>query len=119
MKNLVKGFVFLSALLLAVGAFAAERSLTIYSPMSVNGAKLAPGDYKVHYDLKGSNAEVKFMQGKKEVASATGQVVEKERAQRDGIVTQKDGDGSTRLVELQFANQKSSIRFVPESSGGN
>ena len=119
MSKLLKGFVFLSALLIAMGAFAAERSLTISSPVSLNGTKLAPGDYKVRYDLNGSTADVKFLQGKKEVASASGQVIERDKASRDGIVTQKEGDGSTKLVELQFANQKTSIRFAPESSGGN
>ena len=56
------------------------------------------------------------------VATATGQVVGTERkTSRDSVVTASNGDGTSRLVEIQFANQKTAIRLNEEgraSSGG-
>jgi hypothetical protein len=108
------------ALLFATTAFAGDKSVTLSAPTTINGQKLAAGEYKVKYQVNGSVADVHFLQGKKEVASTSAQVVEIASAPRsDSVVTFHNGDGSTKLVELQFANQKSAIRFGSESSGGN
>jgi hypothetical protein len=101
----------------AMSAFAAEKSITLQSDTTLNGQKLAAGDYKVVYNLKGSTTEVKFMQGKKDVASATGQVVENDAPAADTLVVRsQQPNGASSIVELQLAHQKSSIRFAPESS---
>ena len=114
-------FVILSAAaLLATTAFAGDKSVTLSAPTTINGQKIAAGEYKVRYQVSGSTADVHFLKGKKEVASTSAQVVQIASVPpSDSVVTTANGDGSSRLVELQFANQKSAIRFGSESSGGN
>jgi hypothetical protein len=119
MKTLAKFAVLLSALLLAGGASAAEKWMTLSSPTSINGTTLAPGDYKVSYKVNGSTAEVQILKGKKTVATASGQLVEQETpTSQNSVVLMNNGDGSSKLVEIQFANQKTSIRFAGDSAGG-
>jgi len=108
------------ALLFTTAAFAGDKSVTLSAPTTINGQKLAAGEYKVKYQVNGSIAEVHFLKGKQEVASTSAQVVDVASVPRnDSIVTSDNGDGSSKLVELQFANQKSAIRFGSESSSGN
>jgi hypothetical protein len=101
----------------AIGAFAAQKSITLYSDSTLNGQKVAAGDYKLDYQISGSTAEVKLLQSKKVVASATGQVVDAETpAAQTAVVRSTSPDGSSSIVEIQLANQKSSIRFAPEAA---
>ena len=108
-----------AAVLLATTAFAGDKYVTLSAPTTINGQKLAAGEYKVRYQVSGSTADVHFLRGKKEVASTSAQVVDVAAPPDDSVVTIPNGDGSSRLVELQFAKQKSAIRFGSESSGGN
>jgi hypothetical protein len=102
------------ALTFAVSVFAAQKSVTVYSETTLNGQKVAPGDYKLDYQISGSTAEVKLLQSKKVVASATGQVVDRESpAAQTAVVRSQNPDGTSSIVEIQLANQKSSIRFAP------
>jgi Protein of unknown function (DUF2911) len=55
-------------------AFAASNTttLTVYTPLQVNGTKLDSGSYKVTWTTNGDKAEVLFKSGKNEVkATAT------------------------------------------------
>jgi hypothetical protein len=109
-----------AALLFATAAFAGDKSVTLSAPTTINGQKIAAGEYRVRYQVSGSTAEVHFLKDKKEVASTSAQVVAiASPPPSDSVVTSANGDGSSRLVELQFANQKSAIRFGSESSTGN
>jgi hypothetical protein len=120
MTKLTKFAVFMLVLTVAVGAFAGDKSLTFSSSTSLNGQKIAPGEYKVKYSVTGSNADVQILQNKKQVATASGQVVESPIvASRDRVVLQNNGDGTSKLVEIQFANQKTAIRFNTDSGAGN
>jgi len=110
-------FSFVLALTFAIGAFAAEKSLTLYSNTTLNGQRVAAGDYKVDYQINGSTAQVKLLQGKKSVAEATGEVVDRDSPATDtAVVRSQNPDGSSSIVELQLAKQKSAIRFSPEGS---
>jgi len=112
-----KAIVLALVCMLAVCAFAAEKNVTFVSPSNMNGKTIAPGDYKVSYDIKGSTADVKLLQGKKVVATATGQVVENTKpAPYNAVVNQKNADGSNSVVEFQFANQKQTIRLTTEGT---
>jgi hypothetical protein len=117
MKSFRKASLLL-ALTFSVGAFAAEKSITVYSDSTLNGQKVAAGNYKLQYDLNGSTAQVKLMKGKKDVvATATGQVVENETLPAEtAVIRAQQPDGSSSIVEIQLAKQKSSIRFAPEAS---
>ena len=76
----------LVAVSVSIGAFAATKSqnFTLYQDSQLNGAKLPAGEYKVVYDTDETNPQVKFLKGKKEIASATGQAKPLEK-KPDGI----------------------------------
>jgi hypothetical protein len=117
MKLFAKFTLAASFLSLTLGAFAAQKSITLYNDSSLNGQKLTAGDYKLDYQINGSTAEVKLLQNKKVVASATGEVVEAETpANQTAIVRSQNPDGSSSIVEIQLEKNKSSIRFAPDSS---
>ena len=49
-----------------------KDTVTLYQDAQLNGTTIPAGEYKVTCETNGTTAQVKFMQGKKEVASATG-----------------------------------------------
>ena len=120
MKKILSCVALAMVLLVAMGAFAGDKTITLSESTSINGQKLAAGEYKVKYQVNGSTADLHFLKGNKEVASASGQVVEMANAAReDSVVTTANGDGTSKLIELQFANKKSAIKLGSESSSGN
>jgi hypothetical protein len=119
MKQLRRFVVVVLLLLVAAMAFAGDKSFTIHSSMSINGTKLPAGQYRVHYSVNGSSAEVQFLQGKKTVTTATAELVDAGRVPRDSVISRNDSDGSTQLVALQFANQEKQLRFTSDSSGSH
>jgi hypothetical protein len=120
MTKWMKAAVLILGLTIAVSAVAGDKSLTLSSATSLNGQKIAPGEYKVKYNVSGSTADVQILKDKKQVATASGQVVENGLvANRDRVVLRNNGDGSTKLIEIQFANQKTAIRFDGETNAGN
>ncbi|MGZ4816606.1 MAG: hypothetical protein ACXVZV_14420 [Terriglobales bacterium] len=104
--------------LVAATAFAANnKSIIINTKTSLNGQTVAPGNYKLVYDIKGNTADVKLTQAGKTVATATGQVVEvKDPTPYDSVVNQTNPDGTQSVVEIQFANKKTVIRLNGEGS---
>ncbi|HVZ16812.1 MAG TPA: hypothetical protein VG897_06835 [Terriglobales bacterium] len=105
------------ALMMSLNLFAAQKSVTVYTDSTLNGQKVAAGDYKVDYEINGSTAQVKFLQNNKAVASATGQVIEQDSAPSEStVIRSSNADGTSSIVELQLAKQKSAIRFAPEGS---
>jgi hypothetical protein len=96
------------ALLLATSAFAANKgSLQIQEPTSVNGTKLAPGDYKLEWDGTGPSVELSIMQGKKVIAKVPAHVVDLSRpAQNDAAVVKNSEDGSKTLSEVRLSGKK-------------
>ncbi len=106
-------------LLCAVAGFAADKSLKLASPISLNGQQLTAGEYQVKYQVNGSTAEVHFLKNNKEVATANAQVVERATAPRnDSVITSSSTAGAPTLIELQFAGQKSAIHFGADSAAG-
>jgi hypothetical protein len=118
-----KGFslaVLAAFLLLTISAFAGDKTVTFSSTMNINGQKVAPGEYRVRYEVKGSTADVHFLHNKKEVATTSAQLVDANPAPtRDSVVTQANADGTSKLVEIQFENQKSVMKFGADTSAGN
>jgi hypothetical protein len=107
----------LFALTLSVTAFAKPKSenITLYQDATLNGTNLPAGDYVVKYDVDGGNAQVKFLKGNKEVASANGQV--KPLTKKTGsnqIVLNTSGDART-ISEIDFRGKDTAISF--ESAG--
>jgi hypothetical protein len=106
------------ALTLTVSAFAKPKSesITLYQDASINGTTLPAGDYVVKYDVEGNNAQVKFMKGSKEVASANGQLKTLTK-KPDASQVVVDNTGNSRSIsELDFGGKDTAISFA---SGGS
>jgi len=112
-----KMLVLMFVCLFAVCALAAEKSMTVTTATTFNGHAVAPGEYKVSYEVKGNIAEVKLLQAGKTVATATGEVVEQKIPSRyNAIVNQTNPDGTSKVVEIQIANQKQVIKLNTENT---
>lgn len=104
MKPIHKVSVMFCALLMAVSAFAANKSsvdLTLNNKAVVNGTTLAPGDYKVVLDRNGDNVQTTFLSKGKTVATSAGHF--EQRTAFPGAVSLmvNDSDRSVRQIVVQ------------------
>jgi len=107
------------ALLVVSSAFAGDTSVKFNTPTLVGGQKVAPGQYTLHYDIKGKTADVKILQNQKTVATTTGTVVEnKDKSANDGIVRENNTDGTASLKEIQIGNKKEVIKIDTATAVG-
>jgi hypothetical protein len=107
LNNLAKSVVLGLAVLLASSAFASNKgSLQVREPLEVNGQQLAPGEYQLRWDGTGSDVEVSFMQGKKEVAKASAKVVELDKASDYDAAVVDHASGKATVSQVRFAGKK-------------
>jgi hypothetical protein len=99
------------ALTVALSAVAKPRSesITLYHDASLNGTNIPAGEYVVKYDVNGSDAKVTFMQGKKEVATANGQVKTLQKKSSSNQVVLNDQGRS--ISEIDFGGKDTAITF--------
>jgi hypothetical protein len=114
-KSLVLGF----ALLLASSAFAATKaSLQLINPVTVNGTKLKPGDYKVQWEGTGPNVELSILQGSNVLAKVPAHVIELDTAANsDAAVTRKNDSGPNTLAGVRFRGKKFALELGEASDG--
>ncbi len=113
-RLLIRFALLVLALTVSVSAFAKSKSagVTLYQDATLNGTTVPAGEYTIKYDLDGSNAQVKFMKGSHEVASANGQVknLTKKPDSNQVIV---DTAGNTRSIsEIDFGGKDTAITFA-------
>ncbi len=117
MSRVLARLAFLALVLsLAVSAVAKPRSehVTLFHDASVNGTNLPAGDYTVKYDVDGNNAQVKFMQGNKEVATAEGQIKTlPNKVNTSQVVLNND---SRSISEIDFGGKDTAITFGSSAS---
>jgi hypothetical protein len=108
LNHLAKTVVLGLAVLLASSAFASSKgTLQVRETLDVAGQQLAAGEYQLRWDgAPGSNVEVSFMQGKKEVAKASAKVVALDRASDYDAATVDRSSGKARISEVRFAGKK-------------
>jgi hypothetical protein len=107
LNHLAKTVVLGLAVLLASSAFASNKgTLQVAEPFQVNGQQLAAGEYQLRWDGTGSNVEVSFMQGRKEVAKATAKVVAMDRAPAYDSALVDRSSGKATLSQVRFAGKK-------------
>lgn len=106
------------ALLLATSAFAANKgSLQVQEPITVNGTKLPPGDYKLQWDGTGPSVELSIMQGKKVVAKVPAHIVDLDKpSSLDAAVVKNNGDGTKTLSEVRLGGKKYSLAVGEEAA---
>ena len=104
------------ALGIAVSAVAKSKteSITLRQDATLNGTTLPAGTYVVKYTVEGSTADVKFIQGKKEIASAQGQVkpVEK-KVSLNQLILSSEG---RNIQEIDFGGSDTAITFGASGS---
>jgi hypothetical protein len=107
LSNLAKFAVLGLAVLLATGAFASNKAtLNVQENVQVNGQQLPAGEYQVRWEGTGSDVQLSFLQGKKEVVKTTAKVVTLDKASEyDSVVIDHQG-GSATVSQLRFAGKK-------------
>ncbi len=107
LNYLAKTVVLGLAVLLASSAFASNKgSLHVQEAFEVNGQQLAAGEYQLRWDGTGSNVEVSFMQGKKEIAKASAKIVTLDRASDYDSAVLDHSSGKAAISEVLFAGRK-------------
>lgn len=106
-NKLAKTVVLGLAVLLASSAFASNKgSFQVHEPFEINGLQLAAGEYQLRWEGTGSNVEVSFMQGKKEVAKATAKVVELDKSSSYDSAVLDHSNGKASISQVRFAGKK-------------
>lgn len=114
MKQIRSLFFAVLLVVIPVFSFAASKSITLNEPVSVGSTVLKPGDYKVEWNGKGSNVQVKFLQNNKEVASVPA-TVENKKSGYDGALDLTGSD--TQAKQLRAIDFKDmSLKFDQGSS---
>ncbi len=105
------------AVLLASSAFASNKgSLVVREALEVNGQQLAPGEYQLRWDGTGSNVEISFMKGNKEVAKASARVVAVDKAPEYDLAIVDRTSGKAAVSELRFAGKKYALAIGTEKA---
>jgi hypothetical protein len=92
-------------LLLATSASAATKSPQ--NKGSLNGTRLAVGNYQLTWQGTGADVELNILQSHKVVATVPARLVDLERPARgDAYGTRKLEDGSTSLTSIGFYGKK-------------
>jgi hypothetical protein len=108
--NLAKTMVLGLALLLATGAFASNKTtLHFDESVDVSGQQLPAGDYQVRWTGTGSNLELSFMQGKKEVAKTTAKMIDLDSPSQSDAAVIDHASGKAAVSQIRFAGKKSAI----------
>ncbi|MDT8066736.1 MAG: hypothetical protein ROO76_01085 [Terriglobia bacterium] len=112
MKSTVKLLAVVAVLMLAVSSLAGNLAdLRISNDVTVGGAKLAAGNYKVRIDGNGPDVKVIFEQSGKVKATVNGTFQEqKEAPEYSSVVTVKTAEGY-KVDELRLAKTKGYVKF--------
>jgi len=117
LNRVVKTVVLGLAVLLASSAFASNKgSLVVREALEVNGQQLAPGEYQLRWDGSGSNVEISFMKGNKEVAKASARVVAVDKAPEYDLTIVDRTSGKAAVSELRFAGKKYALAIGTEKA---
>jgi hypothetical protein len=124
LNNLAKAVVLGLAVLLASSAFASNKgTLLVREAVEVNGQQLAPGQYQVRWDGTGSNVEVRFMRGNKEVAKTSAKVVTLDQPSDYDSAIVDHTNGKAAVSEIRFSGKKVALAIgstdKAEMSGGS
>jgi hypothetical protein len=110
LDNLVKSLLAALLLLVATGAFASNKgTMHIQEAVQVNGQALAPGEYQLRWEGTGSNVELSFMQGKKQIAKTSAKVIELDKASSFDSAVVDHSSGKAAVSEVRFAGKKTAL----------
>jgi len=106
--------VLLAAQLALAGAGGSQtegfRHIKVTGGVQFNGQELKDGTYRLSWKTQGDGMEVRLDQGSRQVATASGKLVERgDSSLYDAVVYQPNAGGKQELVEILFAGSKSAI----------
>ena len=107
---------FVITLSMAAPAETFKKSVTLPNAVEVNGKTLPAGDYKVKVDATGSSAQVTFLKGGKEVASAPAQLKVLPAKQNATQVQINTASSTPRLDEIDFIGTTTGIKFATNTA---
>jgi len=108
--TVAKGLVLALAVLLATSAFASNKgSFHAQEAVQVNGQSIPAGDYQLRWEGTGSNVELSFMQGKKEIAKTSARVIELNQASAYDSAIVDHSSGKASVSEVRFAGKKTAL----------
>jgi hypothetical protein len=115
-----KGSLIVLVLLSVPNLFAANSgSLHVSSPEEVAGQILDAGDYSVRWEGNGPGVELKIMQGKKVMATATAYTLPLQRpSANDSVVVKTSGQGRS-LSQIFFSGKAVALEIREPSPGVN
>jgi hypothetical protein len=94
-----------------------KASLNIQEPVTVNGIRLAMGNYQLRWEGTGSDVELNIIQSHKVVATVPAQLVDLvSPARTEGYETRKEEDGSTLLTNIDLSGKKYQLHIVQGSA---
>ena len=117
LNNWSKSAILGVAVLLASTAFASNKgSMIVHEKVEVGGQELAPGEYQVRWSGTGSDVQVSFSQGKREVMKTAAKVVSlAENASSDSAIVDHE-NGKASISEVRFAGKKFALAIGPEKA---
>ena len=118
-SRVCKSFLLGFTLLLAAGAFAANKGpLQITDPTAVGGKQLKPGDYTVTWDGDGPNVQLNIMKGNKVVTTVPAHVMAVDHSPAsNSVVATQNPDGSKSLSEIRFSGKKYTLEIGANMGG--
>jgi hypothetical protein len=119
-RILARVALFAFAVAMSISAFAGSsktQTLTLLHDAQLNGTTIPAGEYTLKYDTNGSTCQVKVLKGRKEVASADGQVKQLASKPEHSQVVLANGGSVPSISEVDFDNSTTAITF--ESSMAN
>jgi hypothetical protein len=84
----------------------------------LNGKTIPAGEYTVKYETNGTTAQVRFLQGRKEVASASGQTKDLGKKADQARVVLLDGTGAPSIQEVDFGGSTTGVTFDSSMANG-
>jgi len=98
------------AITMSITAFAGSTktdTIVLYNDAQLNGTTIPAGEYTVKCETAGTSAQVRFMKGRKEVASASGQTKDLGRKAQNAQVVLQNGS----IQEVDLAGSMTGITF--------
>jgi hypothetical protein len=97
----------------AVAGTKQSASINLSEPVVISGTHLRPGDYVIRWNGTGSDVQVQFLQGKKELVSVSAKLLSQHNAESPAITMRSTDDGSKTISEIDLS--KVTLQF-PEKT---
>src|SRR5438477_12457620 len=112
-SRITGGLAVVILMMLSVSAFAGDRgSMELVGAAHLNGKELPAGSYDLKWSGSGSEVQVKFLRGRKTIATAPAKIVKvKDAAERDAAVIDT-ANGTRELSEAMFAGRNYRLEFT-------